>query len=513
MAKAMTWLARQIRRLPRDCTRLWQDLRPQRAGWIYLAVVLLLMGAAILVRILFLGYPMRYDESYSVVAFATRPWLNLISDYHLPNNHIFHSILVKLAINFFGTAPWAVRLPAFLSGILCVPTGYLAARQLYGRLSALMSAGLIAALPTLISYSTNARGYSQYILFSMILFSLAVYLSKHTNLAGWGIFVIITTVGFYTLPFMLYPFGAICLWWIMSAAVGETHRAYGSLSKFLKYLFSAGFLAAIFIFLLYSPVMLVGTGLDSLTSNPFIWQPSWAEFWLRLGEEFRNTWINWNFDLPQTIQIILAVGVVFSLAFHRWISRVKISTQFAFTIWLLGVLVLMRLNPLDRTWLFLLPFWLIWACGGLFATLNLLRQPWKWLGPVLAVISLTITAVWSVQRVHEYFPGWQPDPGKIELVAEYLSQNLLPGDAVAVVYPDDAPFWYYLGRYGVTDEFMHQIALKPHKRIFAVVNTLNDKTPALVLQEHDLSPQEYQVDLAERVYQINDLEIYLCLHR
>jgi hypothetical protein len=84
---------------------------------------------------------------------------------------------------------------------------------------------------------------------------------------------------------------------------------------------------------------------------------------------------------------------------------------------------------------------------------------------------------------------------------------------VAVIFPDDAPYWYYLGRFGVTDEYMHQIELESHKRVFAVVNKSHDETPALVLETHDLSPEEYQADEAKLVYQINDQEIYLCLHR
>ena len=513
VARGMRWLVKQPRRLSHDSLRLWQDFRPHRSGWFELATVLLLMCAAILVRILFLSYPMRYDESYTVVVFAMRPWLNLISDYHLPNNHIFHSILVKLAINLLGTAPWAVRFPAFINGILCVPAGYLVARQLYGRISALLSAGLIAALPILISYSTNARGYSQYALYSLVLFGLAVYLSKHANLAGWGLFVIVAASGFYTVPFMLFPFGAICLWLVASAAAGETRQAYGSLIGLLKYLISAGILTVLFTFLLYSPVILIGTGLDSLVGNPFIWRPGWAEFWLRLGEEFKNSWMSWNYDLPQVIQILLSAGVILSLIFHHWISRVKISTQITFFTWTLGVLVTLRLNPMDRTWFFLLPFWLIWACGGLIAPLSILRHPWKRLGLVLTIGSLVITANWSIQRLHTYFPGWQPEPGKVERAAEYLSANLVPGDAIAVVFPDDAPFWYYLGRFGVADEFMHQIELETHKRVFAVVDTLYDETPAHVLQTHDLSPEEYQADQAELVYQVADLKIFLCLHQ
>lgn len=513
MARCFNWLLIQVKRFPRDCTRFWQDFRPHRAGWFYLAAILLLMGTAILFRVLFLSQPMRHDEAYTVVVFASRPWLNLISDYHLPNNHIFHTILVKLAIELLGTAPWAVRFPAFFSGVLCIPAGYLVARQLYGRVSALLSAGLIAALPMLISYSTNARGYSQYTLFGLILFGLAIYLHKNANLVGWGLFVIVSVAGFYTVPFMLFPFGAVCFWLFVSALVGETCQAYGSLVRFFKYLFMVGIATALFTVLLYLPVVLIGTGLNSIVGNSFVASMSWADFWMALEEGFLSTWLEWNYDLPRVIQILMAAGVILSLIFHLLVSRVKIPFQITTLVWILGVLLFLRSEAWSRLWTFLMPFWLIWACGGLIAPICHFRIPWKQVELVLVILILGITVGWSIQRVHTFFPMWQSEPGQVERAAEYLYENLVAGDAIALIPPDDAPYWYYLGRLGVADEYMHQIGLKTHKRVFVVVNEKYGGTPTIVLQRHNLSLHEYQVDQAKLVYQYADQEIYLCPHR
>ncbi len=113
-ASITAWLGKQLGRLPGEFAQLWRDARPKKEYWPYTAAVLVLIGAAVLVRWLFLSYPMRYDESYTVVTFAALPWRNLVSDYSLPNNHIFHTVLVKLAMQLFGGDPWVVRLPAFV---------------------------------------------------------------------------------------------------------------------------------------------------------------------------------------------------------------------------------------------------------------------------------------------------------------------------------------------------------------------------------------------------------------
>ena len=515
IAAITTWLVKQFKRLPGEFAQLWQDARPKKKYWPYTLAVLLLMGAAVLVRWLFLSYPMRYDESYTVVTFASRPWRNLLSDYSLPNNHIFHTVLVKLSMSLFGSAPWAVRLPAFISGILCVPAGYILARQLYGRQSAVLSAGLIAMLPMLIESSTNARGYSQYTLFGLLLFSLAIYLVKHVNLAGWLSFSLIGILGFYTVPFMLYPFGAICLWILVSGWLERGNTVYGSFGRLLKYLIASGMLVIVGTVIVYSPVVLIGTGLQSLIENPFVTKMSWTEFWPTLSGQMQSTWMKWNLDLPLTVRILLAGGFTLSVVFHKKISRVKVPLQVTNAIWLAAVVIPMRRNPYDRLWVFLLPLWLIWASGGLYSLfVGMKKRPRLYWQTALTAGLLIISAVWSYQRVHRYYPGWQADPGKVEEASQFLSQALEPGDAVAVVFPFDAQYWYYLGRMGVGDEYMHRIELESHKRVFAVVaDEEGAATPAEVLETHQLLPEDYQVEQAELVYQANDQRIYLCLHR
>lgn len=499
------------KRLRADCAALWQACRPHGSGWPYLLVVSLIAISTVFLRMLFLSYPMRYDEAYTVTAFANRPWLNLLSDYSLPNNHIFHSILVKLAMQMFGSDPWVVRLPAFIHGILCIPAVYLLARQLYGRSAAILSAGLVAALPMMTTAATNARGYSQYMFYSLILFNLGIILLKQANLAGWGMFILTAAVGCYTVPFMLFPFGAACLWMAVSAVGGEARQAYGSIRRFIKYLAAALILTALITILLYSPVFFIGTGWQSLTGNPFVTPQSWTEFWPMFGDQLRNVWRTWNEDIPLLVQILLTGSVIISLVFHHKVSHILIPIQCITITWNLGMSLALR-RSLDRVWLYLLPLWLIWASGGLTAVLRSVRIPKKIMQVGLVALILLITVFLPFQRAHHYFPGWQADPGKVETAAEFISRNLQPGDAVAVVFPYDAPYWYYLTRSGVPDESIHHINRETHPRVFVVVNQHEVSGPAEVLQAQGLSPEEYQVESAQLIYSINDQDIYLCLH-
>ena len=511
LVRILRWFEKEVKRFPADMAQLWEDYRPHASGWPYLIIILLIIVAGVFARLLFLGYPMQYDESYTVVVFAQRPWRNLISDYSLPNNHIFYSILVKLSINLFGSEPWAVRLPAFLSGILTIPAGYILARQLYGRKTALLGAGLIAVFPIMVSYNTNSRGYSLYMLCSLVIFSLVPYLIKHNNLAAWILTIITTVVGFYTVPFMLYPFGAACLWYIISALKGETHLAYGSFWGALKYLLAAGMIVVLLTVLLYSPVIFIGSGWNSLINNPFVKPLSWGEFWIDTWMNLGNSFNNMYLDIPFVFQIILGMGVFLSLIFHFKDAKVKIPLQIVSAVWSLMVMIVMR-RFMDRVFLFFVPLWLIWACAGLLAPFAYLKQPWKKLEFLTVFVGLALMGFWSHQWVHYYFPGWQNDPGKVEIVSNYLSENLEEGDAVAVVFPNDAPYWYYLGQMGVADEFMHRIDTKTHQRVFVVVNRLYSETAASNLEAQGLDPDEYRAADADLIYEFHDQEIYLCRH-
>ncbi len=112
---------------------------------LHLGALFLVILIAGLVRLEFLFQPMRYDESVTFVSYASPPWYIAITDYTAPNNHVFHSLLAHISILFFGGEPWAIRLPAFVTGILLVPASYVAARAHYGKHTALVAACLGAS--------------------------------------------------------------------------------------------------------------------------------------------------------------------------------------------------------------------------------------------------------------------------------------------------------------------------------------------------------------------------------
>ena len=223
--RAQRGLERIVSYIRRSLVRWWLDIslsmkdiagelsQIPRRQWAFL-LAMVLIGAGL--RGLLISRPMFHDEAYTYEAFASASLKFITSDYHLPNNHVFHTLLVHLSTQLFGNSPWAIRLPACLAGTLLIPCAYLLAHKLYGRAVAALSASLVAVFPILIDYSTNARGYTLLALLTLILLLLSIYVQHHRNLAAWSLIVILGAVGFYTVPVMLYPFGGVLAWLLLS---------------------------------------------------------------------------------------------------------------------------------------------------------------------------------------------------------------------------------------------------------------------------------------------------------
>ena len=82
----------------------------------HLSALLVILLSALAVRLWFLFEPMRYDEAFTFLQFASKPLYRGLSDYSYPNNHPLHTFLVHIAYRIFGNEPWVIRLPAFCAG-------------------------------------------------------------------------------------------------------------------------------------------------------------------------------------------------------------------------------------------------------------------------------------------------------------------------------------------------------------------------------------------------------------
>jgi 4-amino-4-deoxy-L-arabinose transferase-like glycosyltransferase len=463
-----------------------------RRYWLGLLVVTALGGAS---RILFLSVPIRYDEAYTFIAFAMRPLNFIVSNYHLPNNHVFHTILVYLTYHLFGDQLWSIRLPALLAGILIIPATYLVARLFYGRSTALFSAGLVAASSELIDFSTNARGYTLICLFWLVLLALAFYLKDHRNWVGWGLFILVGALGFYTIPIMLYPFGAVMVWLFLSMLLKDTSQEYGR--SFIRYLLAAGVVAGALTILLYTPIF-YESGIDAVVSNHFVAPIGWADLWTSMLARLHNTWNSWNRDLPAAGSLLFLAGVVLSQVFHWRLSKTRVPLALPILLWCGFLIAVQQVAPWPRIWLFLLPLFLIWAAAGLVGLIGqipALKTAGRSQAAGWAVIAgaLVLSGLITFQILRLQTPNLSSETGAYGdtlPAAEFLKSYLKPGDEVIVTLPSNYPLKYYFMLNDISvDYFYHRKTGASFQHAIVVVNQLFGQNLADVIQQ--ASVQEY----------------------
>ncbi len=403
-------------------------------------------------RSLWLDAPMQYDEAYTYVAFASRPLRYVVSDYHLPNNHVFHSLLVHFSAAAFGVHPWSVRLPVFLTGVLLVPLGYLTARLLFDRPAALLSAALIAVSHPLTLYAANARGYTLLAAFTLLSLSLAALLLRGDNLLLWAGLSLVGALGAWTLPVMLYPFGMTLAWlglgWLLGDAGRPRPRA------FPPKLLACGAGAALGALVFYTPVLLT-SGWGALAGNRWVSPLSWPDFWENLPLRLGNTWQEWHAFWPPFLAWAGSIAVLAAWIFGSRVRRFRAPLWGAALAGIFPFLLLQRVAPIPKVWLFLLPIWLMWMAAG---TRLLIQKALRFLGvqhPRRRVVSalwagaviLGVAAVpWEtgIRRVTTRSPL-----DEIPQAAAYIQKHRQPGEGILVPNPLSAPAWFAFAERGV----------------------------------------------------------------
>ena len=76
-----------------------------------LKVMAAIVTVGLFLRIYHLDVPMRYDEAYTFNEYATRSTYDAVSLYTFPNNHLFHTLLVHVAVRLFGDSPQSCDSP------------------------------------------------------------------------------------------------------------------------------------------------------------------------------------------------------------------------------------------------------------------------------------------------------------------------------------------------------------------------------------------------------------------
>jgi len=461
-------------------------------------------------RIFYLDQPMRLDESATFLNYVNKGW-DQVFNYTAPNNHVFNTFLIKLTTTVWGGHPFVIRLPALFFGTASIPLIYLVCKKLGG--GGYLAALIIAIHPYCILFSTNARGYSAIVFFTLLFLLVATQVT--IQLQRWDIFklALIGSLGLLSIPIMLFPLSGLTLWLILQLTKnGQTFRTV--MSQFLLPFTMVG-LAICSVF--YAPVVWVTMqpydsleqALGMLLSNEFVKANDSAFFFATLKSHVINAILIYRKNIP-----ILALLLFFSMVAVGFFADYK-EKSFRVTQLILIVLgstvilfVLKHQMPYPRTWIFLIPILAIVADRGFTFITQALRVPAR-----ASVLVLALFCVYeSFHLLAKKGIDAYADTGTYldaEVMAKKLVSLLNEGDEViAPIFPSNVPLYYYLWH-----ERSYNKALRgggPEKNTYIVMPSDDIKLEMFSHPPHpvDTKLEIIRQDNAVKIFEFNGSAIY-----
>ena len=381
-----------------------------------------------------------HDEVFTWVTFASKPWSVISSSYEAPNNHIFHTLCVKLSAALFGQSDWAIRLPAATAGIALVPATFLLARALTGSASTALVAALLSALcQGQVSASIQARGYSLLALTgSMHALCTIQALGEGRRLLWWSGCAAFGFLAVLTVPSGIYLVVAVLVWagarllWARRRSRDAGDRSATSAWPFLTATAALVVLvAAVYLPLLEQLALQSRQWGISLDGNPGLL----LDVWLGVLEQAGP----WSWPL-----VGLALGLLgmAAMAIERRSSLALIPAILTLPF---ALNLLMGVAGPSRVYVFATPFLLLLVARGVTALPELVSRLWPAWGEAASGRAVALAVV-AVAALASYFapPTLDgPSDTRYRQLGEIIVDETDSGDLLVAPYIMDNSIGYY----------------------------------------------------------------------
>lgn len=386
---------------------------------------------------------MRHDEAVTYGRFA-KSLAVALTDYSAPNNHILHTVLVHLSTSIFGGAPWAIRFPSFVFGVLLVIAVHWWISSAVGEEAALMAAALTAGSFFLIEYSTIARGYT------MVATGFVVLLELSRRILGdggtrrrWITWVVVAVLGMATVPVFAYPLAFVTTWIAFSIVFDWAADSRPKLARALASSITAVLLGSLAVYL---PAAL-NSGVAAIVDNDFL-QPIARS---QLLDDWKRLWISLLGLLAKDGWIALLYPPLVVIALID--RRSTLGRTIPPAVGLLGVIAIMAVqavSPPTRVFLFGWPMVLGLAGAGAHVLTSgsqwLARRPWTVRAMAIALAGImTVNVVVTGEVFHSREAGTFRDGPE---AADVLLDVIEAGDRIVVESHPRPVLDYYLRRGG-----------------------------------------------------------------
>ncbi len=169
------------------------------ADKLHFAILGAIIAIGAYLRLTGLGRQSLWFDEADIVVRAQRSWSDVFATFSTAGeNGPVYNLFLATWVRIAGVSEVAVRFPSAVAGVLALPAIYLLARRLAGPQSGLFAAGLLAISPYHIWYSQEAKMYSLVVLLSILSTLCLVEALRQNHTTLWIVYVVITTIMFYT---------------------------------------------------------------------------------------------------------------------------------------------------------------------------------------------------------------------------------------------------------------------------------------------------------------------------
>jgi hypothetical protein len=408
----------------------------ERKSHLYIIFSIFFIGIG--VRLFYLNRPMFHDESKTFYSFISRSWIETITNYYVPNNHVFHSVLSRFSFLIFGNEEWAIRLPVFFIGCITILFCYLSTRSLFNKNIAILLTAITTNAIPLVNYSVNARGFIINTFFFLLLLLITKELNKTHNLILFFLSIIISALGLWAVPSMIMPLLFIFYWYLLSS---NLENLLGRFLKSLKAISLIGFLSVFF----YSPIILRANTIKILVPNHL---PAAKSMTIELM--FYYLFDFWNFltsgysqNFKYIIIILLFIGVIYHLSNKK--SRKLLYTLILTS---LSFIFIFKIIPTDRSLLWFYPIFWTYVVTGLYSVLILISKIIKikieHLSNYFSLLIFSYTLIICIEENGTIQKYKEQTFIEAEKIIEDIQDELTENQKIMTSSPLAGPIRYYL---------------------------------------------------------------------
>ncbi len=414
--------------------------------WLITAVTI----AAFALRLFRLDSELWFDEITTILFYSPMPPLHVLIGFVSANNHLLNTLLMKLAIAFFGEQEWAVRLPAAIFGAATIPVFYWVSRLILSQRSSLCAALLLAVSYHHIFYSQNARGYSMQLFFTTLACGLFVKGLQEDRLRIWILYVAAMFFNMASLLNSSFVFAAHIL--IGAAALIIIKRRGDSPFPLLYRLIAVFGVTAFLVFQLYATfipqayVYAQTTWSDPASGySPFSMEFA-AEMIRGISAGFGTSLIFLAFPFAVTVAV-----VGFVVLFKRnWILTASLVLPIILTV---AYLILNRLNVAPRFLLIAFPFAILVTIQGIDSVARFIadkvnRKP-DALAARLATAVVLLGCIVSLVSLRRYY-SVPKQPYRTSL--EYIETIRQPGEIIIAVHFAENGYRFYAKEFNLKED-------------------------------------------------------------